>query len=204
MILDRRRILMLEKELTNRQIQALNTKNKIYSTTFELIKSQGLQNVTVEAICRNANVSVGSFYNSYKSKNDILIDIYRRADDYFLNTIEKALQEGSFPDRILLFFDYYAKYNMSNGLDFVKKFYSTENKLFIKDGRHMPAVLQNIIEEGQKSGKISTKMTSEKIAEYLFIAARGVCFDWCLHDGQYDLDKLMADYIKNLITIFVP
>jgi TetR/AcrR family transcriptional regulator, fatty acid metabolism regulator protein len=194
---------MLEKELTKRQIQALNTKNKIFNTTFELIKSQGLQNVTVEAICRKANVSVGSFYNSYKSKNDILIDIYRRADDYFLNTIEKALQEGSYSDKILLFFDYYAKYNMSNGLDFVKKFYSPENKLFIKDGRHMQTVLQNVIDQGQKNGKISTKMTSKKIVEYLFIAARGICFDWCLHDGQYDLDKFMADYIKNLIATII-
>lgn len=194
---------MSENELTKRQIQALNTKNKIYSTTFELIKSQGLQNVTVEAICRRAEVSVGSFYNSYKSKNDILMDIYRRADDYFLNIIEKKLQEGSFADRILMFFDYYAKYNMSNGLDFVKKLYSTENNLFIKDGRHMQAVLQNIIDDGQKSGQISTKMTSEEIVEYLFVAARGICFDWCLHDGQYDLDKFMVDYIKNLITIFV-
>lgn len=195
---------MLEKKLTNRQIQALNTKNKIYNATFELIKSQGLQNVTVEAICLKAEVSVGSFYNSYKSKNDILTDIYIRADDYFLNIIDKELKEGSFPDRILLFFDYYAKYNMSNGLDFVKQLYSTENNLFIKNGRHMQAVLQNIIEDGQKSGQLSTTMSSMKIVEYLFISARGVCFDWCLHNGEYDLDKFMVDYIRKLISIILP
>jgi len=194
---------MLEKDLNKRQIQALNTKNKIYSAAVELIKSQGIQNVTVDTICREAKVSVGSFYNSYKSKNDIIIDIYRRADDYFLNTIEKALQVGSYSDRILLFFDYYAKYNMANGLDFVKHFYTTENKLFIKKDRHMPTVLQNIIFEGQKNGKIATNMTAEKIVDYLFIAARGVCFDWCLHEGEYELDKFMVDYIRSLISIFI-
>ena len=195
---------MLETKLTNRQMQALTTKNKIYNATFELIKSQGLQNVTVEAICTKAEVSVGSFYNSYKSKNDILMDIYIRADEYFLDTIEKKLKEGSFSDRIILFFDYYAKYNISNGLDFVKQLYSTENNLFIKSGRPMQAILQNIIEEGQKSGQLSTKMSSVEIVEYLFIAARGICFDWCLHDGEYDLDKFMVDYIGKLITIILP
>ena len=195
---------MLETKLTNRQMQALTTKNKIYNATFELIKSQGLQNVTVEAICLKAEVSVGSFYNSYKSKNDILMDIYIRADEYFLDTIEKKLKEGSFSDRILLFFDYYAKYNVSNGLDFVKQLYSTENNLFIKSGRPMQAILQNIIEEGQKSGQLSTKMSSVEIVDYLFIAARGICFDWCLHNGEYDLDKFMVDYIGKLITIILP
>ena len=195
---------MLETKLTNRQMQALTTKNKIYNATFELIKSQGLQNVTVEAICLKAEVSVGSFYNSYKSKNDILMDIYIRADEYFLDTIEKKLKEGSFSDRILLFFDYYAKYNVTNGLDFVKQLYSTENNLFIKSGRPMQAILQNIIEEGQKSGQLSTKMSSVEIVDYLFIAARGICFDWCLHNGEYDLDKFMVDYIGKLITIILP
>ena len=195
---------MLETKLTNRQMQALTTKNKIYNATFELIKSQGLQNVTVEAICLKAEVSVGSFYNSYKSKNDILMDIYIRADEYFLDTIEKKLKEGSFSDRILLFFDYYAKYNISNGLDFVKQLYSTGNNLFIKSGRPMQAILQNIIEEGQRSGQLSTKMSSVEIVEYLFIAARGICFDWCLHNGEYDLDKFMVDYIRKLLIIILP
>jgi TetR/AcrR family fatty acid metabolism transcriptional regulator len=195
---------MLETKLTNRQMQALTTKNKIYNATFELIKSQGLQNVTVEAICLKAEVSVGSFYNSYKSKNDILMDIYIRADEYFLDTIEKKLKEGSFSDRILMFFDYYAKYNVSNGLDFVKQLYSTENNLFIKSGRPMQVILQNIIEEGQKCGQLSTEMSSVEIVEYLFIAARGICFDWCLHNGEYDLDKFMVDYIGKLIAIILP
>lgn len=194
---------MSEKKLTKRQIQAMNTKNKIFHTAMDLIKSQGLHNITVEAICTKANVSVGSFYNSYKSKNDILNDIYIRADEYFYNIVTRELAEGNFLDRILRFFDIYAKYNISNGIDFVKELYNTSNILFIQKGRHMQTVLQDIIEEGQKNGSISKQMTPEKIVEYLFIAARGVCFDWCLHDGKYDLDKFMVDYMKDIISIFI-
>jgi hypothetical protein len=99
------------------------------------------------------------------------------------------------------FFHYYGDYNLDRGLDFVKQLYTGKNNLFATKGRPMQAVLQNIIETGQSTGEISIDMTSEEIVRFLFIAVRGIVYDWCLHDGAYDLVCAIDNYVKKLVKI---
>nr|WP_307906030.1 TetR/AcrR family transcriptional regulator [Clostridium botulinum] len=72
------------QEPTKRQIQAMNTKKKLYDISTELMKTKGYDNVTIQEICKKAGVSVGSFYHYFESKNDIFIELYKIADDFFM------------------------------------------------------------------------------------------------------------------------
>ncbi|WP_054877056.1 TetR/AcrR family transcriptional regulator [Oxobacter pfennigii] len=191
---------MSNKKLNKRQIQAQNTRDKIYNTAVEMMEKKGLNNITVEEICQKSGVSVGSFYNCFKSKNDILNEVYKLADDYFLNTVSPDLAKinGSY-DKVIQFFKYYAEYNVNRGFDFVKQLYFVPNTLFITKGRPMQTVLKNIVEEGQRLREIGSSMPSEEIVEYFFIAARGVVYDWVLHGGSYNLSNFMESYIKRMV-----
>ncbi|SNS59787.1 transcriptional regulator, TetR family [Anaerovirgula multivorans] len=189
----------MSTKLTKRQIQAQNTQEKIYRIAIELIEKKGFENITVAEIAKTSGVSVGSFYNCFQSKHDILDKIFKVADDYFLNVVANDLKEGTTQDKIIRFFHYYANYNIDRGLDFVKQLYTVKNNLFATKGRHMQTTLQTIIEEGQKNGDITTSMTSEEIVDYLFIAVRGGVYNWSLHDGQYDLCDFMDKYVALLI-----
>jgi AcrR family transcriptional regulator len=189
------------EKITKRQIQARNTKEKIYRTSIELMEKKGLDKITVKEICKEAGFSIGSFYNCFKSKNDILNYVYMVADDYFLETVSSDMKDGSTNDKIVRFFCYYADYVVHDGLDFVKHLYNPWNKMFIKKGRSMQAVLESIIVEGQRLGEIQTGIEPDEIVEYLFIAVRGVIYDWCLHDGQYDLVEFTRNYVKRLIKV---
>ena len=62
----------------NRQKQALATKQKIFSRAISLFARQSYENVTVQDICAEADVSVGAFYHHFKSKENILDEGYRR------------------------------------------------------------------------------------------------------------------------------
>lgn len=191
----------MNKQLTKRQIQALNTQEKIYRIAVELIERKGFQNITVEEICKEAGVAVGSFYNCFKSKNEILDMIFKLADEYFLNVVGPNIKDGSTQDKIIEFFRYYADYNIDRGIDFVKQLYTVKNNLFATKGRHMQQVLKKIIEEGQKNGDISTEMISDETVTFLFIAVRGVVYDWCLHDGQYNLTETITKYVGRLARV---
>lgn len=186
-------------KLTKRQIQARHTHEKIYNVAIELIEKKGFANITVAEICKTANVSIGSFYNYFDSKNAILDEIFKVADDFFLNTVEVNLNRGPTKDKIIQYFHYYADFNMARGIDFIKQLYTGKNNLFTTKGRHMQAVLQRIIVKGQKNGEISTEMTAEEIVDYLFVAVRGGVYHWCLHDGKYDLSEFMDKYVEHLI-----
>lgn len=190
-----------KNRLTSRQAQAIRTRNKILKTAIDMMGKKGFDNITIKGISKSAGVSVGSFYYYFNSKEDILLDIFHKADDYFDKNIDK-FKLNTAADSIIAYFLHYAKYINSSGIDFAKKLYNTENKSFINHDRSMFQIFFTIIKNGQDRGEIIETMTTEEICNYLFIAARGVVFEWCLHDGKYDLESAMVDYITRLISIF--
>lgn len=189
-------------KLNSRKVQAEATKNKIYQASIKLMEQKGYSNIKIEDICKKAGVSVGSFYNYYKSKNDILFEIYKRADIYFENTVRPNVLGKNANENIVDYFIYYAKYNEFTGAETVKQLFAPGNKMYITKGRIMQAVLTEVIKRGQESGELIGNIEPEKITEYLFIAARGVCYDWCTHEGSYDLQDFMMKYIRTLIEVF--
>ncbi|MBX4260201.1 TetR/AcrR family transcriptional regulator [Clostridium estertheticum] len=193
---------MDEEKLNNRQLQALNTKNKIYKSAIDLMDKKGYKNIKIQDICKKAGVSVGSFYNCFKSKNEILIEIYKRADEYFITEVANNIYCDNATNEIIKYFDYYAKYNVQVGIDTMKLLYNSNNKLFITKDRDMQNLLNIIIGRGQEKNELSNEMSKESITEYLFIAARGVVYNWCLYDGKFDLLEAMNEYMKRLVIIF--
>lgn len=190
---------MQQKKLTSRQEQAIKTRNKIYNTAFDLMEKRGFNNITIEDISKKAGVSVGAFYHYFHSKNDILFEIYRRADDYFRDEVIKNLTMDHAVDQIVAYFKYYASYSVRTGSEFTKHLYNTDNKFFLTKGRFMQTSLNDLILTGQKKNQIASEMSAEEITELLFITARGVIFDWCLHEGDYDLDQKMVTVMKLLV-----
>jgi len=193
---------MKKRNLTKRQAQAIKTKKKIYSEAMKLMNKKGFDDTTIADISKKAGVSVGAFYHYYKSKNDIFFELYKKADDFFKNKVSCQLTENNSLDQIVSFFKFYANYNYQRGLDAIRQLYNTKNKLFIAKGRYMHILLEKIIKKGQEKNEISSEMTPECMANYLFISARGIVYDWCLHDGDYDLEEATVKYIKRLVVIF--
>lgn len=194
---------MFERELTKRQIQAQQTKDLIYKTAIEMMEQNSFQNLKVEEICKVAGVSVGSFYNCFKTKNEILDEVFKKLDDYILEIAPQRLEQGSSIHRIMTFFEIYAEYNVSRGIEFTKQLYGVKNNLFITKGRRLQAVLRNIIELGQDSDELSKDYTSEEIVEFLFVSVRGAVYNWCLHDGSYDLVEYISGFVKKLIKSII-
>ncbi|MEL7606725.1 hypothetical protein SDC9_65474 [bioreactor metagenome] len=193
---------MAAEKINSRKIQAEATKNKIYKTAIKLMEQKGFNNMKIDDICTKAGVSVGSFYNYFKSKDDILIEIYKRGDVYFEETVRPNVKGKCAVENIIDYFEYYAKYNELTGVETAKQLFASANKLYISKGRNMQAVLTEIIKIGQENDEIIKDYEPEGITEYLFIAARGLCYDWASHDGSYNLREGMRKYMKLLVQIF--
>lgn len=186
--------------VTKRQDKALETKNRIYTAAIELMDRKGFENITIAGISRKAGVSVGAFYHYFKSKNDILAEIFRKADEFFSNLMIAGLKQASIPEQIVEYFDHYAKFNVASGVDLTQQLFSPKIKFFVKIGRPMLTLLQDLIRKGQEKGEIRADAEPEELTTFLFIMARGVVFDWSLHDGRYDLEATMHKYIETLVS----
>lgn len=185
--------------MNSRSIQALKTKKKIYETSIKLFKNKGLENVTIQEIAAAANVSVGSFYNYYKSKNDILNEQFLKADVLFHEFVKCGIKGITAKERIINYMLFYIDFVNTYPLEFIKVLYSNNNTLFIKEGRAMQTLLDPIIEEGISKGEIKTNMSVTEINEYLYQAMRGLIFHWCLHDGNFDIHKRAEKYLDLLV-----
>jgi len=191
----------LRYKVSNRKKQASKTKKKIYNVSIKLIEKYGFDNVAIADICKNAGVSIGTFYHYFPSKNDVINEIFRQGDDYFKTVVAQNLKGETAKEKIINFFEYYSDFNTSQGIDFVKHFYNTENKVFVKKNRYMQMLLQEIIECGQEKHEITTKMTAERITEFLFVIVRSVVYDWCLHEGNYSMKDEVVWYLNHIFKI---
>ena len=185
---------------TTRKEQAEETRQRIYTSAIELMEENGFGNFTIEDISKRAGVSVGAFYHYFDSKNDILADIFYRADDYFSTQVVSSLNNKSISEQIIEYFDHYAKFNVDCGVETTQQIFNPKIKFFIEEGRPMLEMLENLIRKGQEKNEIRGDTDAKGLVKYLLVMARGVVFDWSLYDGNYDLEVRMHKYMEILVS----
>jgi AcrR family transcriptional regulator len=185
---------------TTRKEQAEETRNRIYTSAIELMEENGFGNFTIEDISRRAGVSVGAFYHYFDSKNDILAEIFYRADDFFSTHVVNSLKKCNIPEQIIEFFDHYAKFNVDCGVETTQQIFNPKIKFFIEEGRPMVEILESLIRKGQEKNEIRGDTDAKELVEYLLSMARGVVFEWSLYDGSYDLEARMHKYMEILVS----
>jgi len=180
-----------------RQLQAMETRNRLFDCAHELLRSKDFKDITIRDIVRAAGVSTGTFYLYFHSKLDVYYQTYAIADRYFSDVVAPLLDQPTAKERIIAFFDHYAAYNVQqSGLRLAKVLYNSDNRYFNRASDNgMVAILTSVIADGIASGELDAKGTPRELARYLMIAARGVCYDWCSLDGSYDLNAEMRKFI---------
>lgn len=188
---------------TARKKQARKTRDKIYAVAVRMMRKHGFDSVTIEDICKKAGVSVGSFYNHFTSKTDVFNEIFNQIDEHFEKDVAPNLPETGAREQILQIFRAYSRFNIEHGEDFVRQLYNTKSKNFIKTDRFLPQLLQKTLACGQENGEIIAAMTAGEISASLFTFVRGIVFDWCLHDGGYDLTEAVDRHLTRYLTVFL-
>lgn len=186
-------------KVTRRALQAIETRNRIYESATTLMKRNGFDNITIEQISKSAKVSVGAFYHYFGSKNDILNEIFKRADDHFNEQVVDRLVGETAPEKILSYFIHYARFNLDLGVDHVSALYKTQSNFFVSSKRLMVTALRGIVAAGLEKNEIQSEMTADEITDFLFTMARGVAYSWCLHNGRFSLEDKMLQYMNCLL-----
>lgn len=197
---------MKNKEPTARQLQAERTRTVLYSVAISLMEKQGYANTTIEEIAKRAGVSIGTFYHYFSSKEEIFYELFKKADEYFETIVEPALksaEQAGAPaaERLVTYFRYYAHYNLNRGFANINQLYNTKNKLFAKKGRYMQKLLGTLVASGQERGEFSADLAPDEATDFLFTVARGVVYDWCIHDGSFDLEQRMEYFMRNQVKV---
>lgn len=189
----------IKKKKTSRDKQAEETKQRIYETGIALFSDKGFDETSITEICRKADCSVGAFYHYFPSKDSILEETFRMADDDF--NIWNTSCAQNFVGRVVVleYMRTYAELVISSGLEFSKRFYTWKNKIFIKKGRPMQTRLIELIRDEVDLGNLKLTVSPEEGCEWLFVCARGVVFHWCLYEGDFDLKERMLETVDRAL-----
>lgn len=203
---------MKKKVFTAQQLKSQDTKQRIYQAAVKMLKEYEYQCITIRNICQEAEVSIGSFYNHFKNKDDLLSYYleYGYKEFYENNKIEYS---DDIIDNILKVYDVYLSYCLFNGLEFLSNYYSNKNKgVYIRNiqskeelGKR-PALLEviAIINSGKKNGYIKEDVSANEVGIDIGVILKGIIFDWCLSDGSFDLKreavKLIKIYLYSILT----
>lgn len=194
----------MEKKMTKRARQAQETKQKIYQCGAELFRRHGYQNVSVEQIAQAAGVGIGTLYHYYPSKADLYGEMFIRADDFFRAFEDASVLENP-PAQVLMdYFRQYARLNEGMGVEYVQLLVAPKNREIFQGNQNFELILERLIEAYQRQGRIARTRTPAQWHAYLMICARGVVFDWPIHNAPgYDLtaqmEFVMGEAIKPLL-----
>ncbi|BFT74440.1 TetR/AcrR family transcriptional regulator [Paenibacillus sp. P36] len=198
----------MEKKETSRQLKGKSTKKKIFTVAKELIVSKGYNNVTVDEICEKCEISKGTFYIYYKSKEDIVRKLFRDdMSEYMEENFGKYIQENkdaSPVDKLKTFIMVALGFPITVGEELTRLTFvvylslnSTETSFF--EDCIKQELLFEAIEEGRTQSLFRKDLTTEEIVNYVYSFLTGTCITWCLSETNYDIGKKNEKYVDTLI-----
>lgn len=198
-----------KNELTQRQINSLETKEALLNSAVTLFKTYGYDNVTVDEISANAGVSKGSFYTHFHSKESIFVEEFAKIDSYYDVMLNKLPKDASSSQKIRTMFRAMCDYcEHICGLEFIRVVYMNQmsnkkNNLIINNkDRNLYKKYTEIVNEGIASGEFKIKLSEEYIVELIVRASRSLLYDRCLYDGKFSLyeeGKIFVELIINVL-----
>jgi AcrR family transcriptional regulator len=190
----------------NSENAALETRNKLFETSLKHFTEKGYENSTIDDICKEINLTKGAFYTHFNSKDDILIHVWIRADEWAVEQLNSHDYKTN-KEKFLA----YARIIFTHTETFPKELMSTiyatlicrkQETYMVSSNRPLYKVFQEIIMAGQEKKEFQQDLTAEIIAHMTVILIRGIILDWLFHEKYAFVEdgmKLVNQFFKSLI-----
>lgn len=196
---------MQKTEKLTRKEQAEITRQKLVDASLDLFVKKGYDRVTVDDICKQAGVSKGAFYGHFKTKDQVVLEEFLKADTYYQDVVSEVMKENSYVDKMLAFSHLALRFIESQGKMVIKVAYSSTiapertTSPIASQNRALYQIAEALVKGAQENGECRTDLPSSEIALAIIRSIRGVVYDWCLQDGGFDLEEAGASLSKVML-----
>lgn len=202
------------KTVTKRALQAIETKERIYTCADNLFSTKGYDATTIADIAAAADISVGLFYYYFKNKEEIvrlwLMGLDEKYLDYYENTLcSPEMEHYSTLDKIRKMMETINNLFFSHGITLGRNAYA----LMLRDKavghqtvsptRLYYKIMENLVTQAWEKGEIKTRsMSVEKLVKQITIISRGCKVEWMLSGCKGDLvqqeDDMLVSFFRTL------
>jgi AcrR family transcriptional regulator len=197
---------MEQFEVSNgRAAKSRQTKQHIFEAAEELLKKGGYEQLSVRNICSLANVSNGSFYHYFRSKDDMLAEFLMQNHE-----TRNDEQDETLPllEYIVAKYMHHVDDCFRMGIEFTANYYNPKNQSFNvytrRPGDYPIDLYGPKIAEAQGQGLITSSIPVFNILEDIRSIVIGNVFIWCSSGGLFDLkgnlERMLRQYLTTIFT----
>lgn len=174
----------MEKPYISRKEQAQLTKKKIFDTTMRLVHKKGYSKITIREICQNAQISVGTFYLYFSSKDDILLEFYHKADQKIVfPAIPSDAAHIDYPSLICGYFSIYLRcMTETQEKELLCEIYRNAlvsgNNQFLNQKRPLYRAVLSALESASEHGLLTPPHTPAQVCQKLFLFVQSYIYQW--------------------------
>lgn len=187
-----------------RERKKLATKERIYREAIALFRQKGFAATTIEEIAATAEISKGTFFNYFPSKEALLLFLSERQVQTVMAEIAEAVREPTLTTRQKLsrvFQRLAANVEADRALTRATTFEMLKHEeLLVHDPyRTMfgKAVYQ-LLDEGQRRGEVHAQIDVELATRTVAGLYFQVFFDWCLREKPYSFAERLEQTLALL------
>lgn len=195
---------------TPRQQKSMEIKDRILDAAVALVQEHGYQALTIKNICRQAEVSNGSFYHFFKTKDELMTYYLVKGRQSFLESNQQP--NGDIRRMVTEIYLSYVDYCEQTGLEFIANYYSTQNQAlnnyasFAKGSENVSSYddVVALMQKAQADGWVTTSYSPECMADEVCMIIKGIIFNWCVTEGRIGMreyvERLLGYYFNNIVT----
>ena len=181
----------MEKKGKVRQARAAETRKRIVAAAKKLITENGFENVSIEEIAKEAEVSTGSFYTYFKKKEDVIEEL-NQLSFYRLAEITNEMKDKGLDDRL----KYYCRQFLAEiervGIEICRQWIRnniTPVNMEISGKEttkynHDYLAMKSLLEEGISRGELAADTPVDEMAFYINTQLYGLMVAWCMTDAS--------------------
>ncbi|NLY09462.1 MAG: TetR/AcrR family transcriptional regulator [Tissierellia bacterium] len=179
--------------------KSVETREKLLKALISLVNEKGYGNVSVRDICARANISSGSFYYHFGSKEALVMEAYFRLDRLLTDDMVKKYDELQPMEAINELMEMQINFVETEIKDLIKDYYRVlleggDISAFSKE-RIYYSVIKKQASRILELNMVKNNMSSEELTDYLLRFLRGLIMDWAINNFRYSLiDQYKDDY----------
>lgn len=189
--------------MNKRELQRLETRQRLQDTAIDLFTRKGFTNVSVDDICEKVGVSKGTFYYYFKTKDQVLLEEFLKIDQFLVETVESFSKKHDSPTKILeeMFMAGFG-YVSDIGVKTLKVIYSSEidparkKKGMASPKRPLYSLIEKLVGEGREQGELRSDMSVETMTDLWVRFYRGIMYEWCVENGKFDLVAACGEFVR--------
>ncbi|MGG3572806.1 TetR/AcrR family transcriptional regulator [Bacillus gobiensis] len=174
-----------------------------------VIAENGYHQAQVSKIAKQAGVADGTIYLYFKSKEDILISVFREKMGQFIERMEKEIQSEHTAEKKLsrLIKQHFSLLSENQHLAIVTQLELRQSNLALRQKineilKGYLFILDDIIQAGKESGEFKQSLDVRLARQMIFGTIDETVTTWVMNDQKYSLDGLAKDIHQLLIYGF--